>query len=542
MDPQGDNHQGTSGITRYCVEHYKQAVFTGVFSFIKGYGELIYASLEFVPKFLGACQWIDEEQGTKVGERRMFFIRHVIDDVAEALEMYRETTQTGQILIPWQEGAPINILPYRPEPGILRGGAIALEGEEADSKNGAAFVYFPRLDAPLYLDDSPFRSSTSRGALASQVSLNGRNRELEDFLRDTAVSQWIEKRLMWPLNENLEYLGSFSCIFPNPYYCHLHMQLVPRSQDGKDSVRVVFDRDCSHQGLRFLLEERISMGIGPVRTIPINGCRVDVELTGCSDEVAYKVLDGEDRIVDCHGFASFIRGFKADFYLVKPRKGKKHLGGSPVPLPDSGFKITGSSDREGELPELQLQHKRAAFRFAREAKEKAKFQYLYYGQREEAERRIWGVVASAREKVTIIDPYFSEASIADFIEDLDDGIEVSVCCSSGALATQNSDEPGKRLLEKVEKLVEKGRRIAIEVAGHKHIHDRFVIVDGREAWLLGSSVATLGKSLSAIIKLENSKEVSDKLLEYVRNIPGKIPLKEWLAKSESDRERFASEA
>ena len=539
MTPQDDNRHEAFDIDRYCCAHYRQVVFTAVFSFIKGYGELMFASLEFIPKFLGACYGLNDEQEVKVGDRRLYFLRHVIDDVSEALEMYRQTTQTGQIQMSWQNDSPINIIPYGPLPKTSPDGAFTLDGvEESDSQSKPSLVYFPRLEEPFYVDNPPFRKSTFRGALVSHIMLNGRNRGLEKFLSDKAISQWIEDRLMWPLNENLEYLGSFSCIFPNPYYCRSHMRLVPQTNGGKDSVRVMFDRDCSRQGLMMQLEERVSLNLGPVRAVPIDSRIVEVELTGCCDEVGYKVVDRDGLILEYHDFAPFIRGINVNFSLIKPRKIKKHLGDATVPC--SELQIPGCHNKDVEVPELELQHKRARFRFAREAKEKAKFQYLYFCRKEEAERRIWGIVASAREKLTIVDPYFSNTSIEDFIEDLNDQIEVSVCCSSGALKGKESNYPGKQLLEKIERLVRDKRKITVEVAGHSYIHDRFIIVDGREAWLLGSSMATLGDSLSAIIKLENGGEVSCMLLEYIKSIPDKLPLKKWLKASDAERERLKS--
>lgn len=538
MTPQDDDRHEAFDIDRYCCEHYRQAVFTAVFSFVDGYGELLFASLEFVPKFLGVCYGLNDEQQVKTKGRRLFFLHQVIDDVPMALEMYRQTAQTGQIQMPWQNDSPINMMPYIPEPKISPDSVSDFEGIEGpNDKSEPALVYFPRLETPFYIDNPPFRKSIFRGALVSHIMLNGRNRGAEQFLSDKAISQWIEDRLMWPLNENLEYLGSFSSIFPNPHYCRSHMRLVPQANGGKDYVRVAFDRDCSRKGLTMLLEERISLNLGPVRSIPIDSRVVEVELTGCCDEVGYRVLDGNGLILEHQDFAPFIRGITVDFSLIKPRKSKKQLGEAAVS--GSKLQIPGRRNKDVDVPELELQHKRAIFRFAREAKEKAKFQYLYFCQREEAERRIWGIIASARERLIIVDPYFSAASIEDFIEDIDARVEVSVYCSSGALKEDKSNALGKRLLEKVERLVQEGRRITVEVAGHRYIHDRFIVVDEREAWLLGSSVATLGDSLSAIIKLENGCEVSGVLLEYINKMPGKQSLEEWLKRSDRERKRQA---
>lgn len=531
------NTQTEFNADKFCRENYRQAVFTAAFTFIKGYGELLFGSLEFVPKFLGGCSGVDDEQYVKVGDRRLFFLRHVINNVSEALDMYRQATQTGQILLPWQkDDPPINMMPYVPVQDIAADDVdVAANDERVDSRSGLSLVYFPRLENPFYIDNPPFRRSTFRGAQASHVMLNGRNRDLERFLSDKAVSQWIEERLMFPLNENLEYLGSFSCIFPNPYYCRSHMRLIPQSNGRKDFVRVVFDRDCSSQGLTMQLEERVSLNLGPVRSFSIDKRIIEAELTGCSDEVGYKVLDRNGRILECQDFAPFLRGINVEFFLSKPRKSKKDLGDGKTLLSGNGIQIPGRLKKDGDIPELKLQHKRAVFRFARDAREKAKFQYLYYAQREDAERKIWGIFSSARKALTIVDPYFSAASIEDFIEDLDDGLEITVYCSSGALKVKNSNEPGKQLHKKKMDLVAQGKKIEVEVVGHDHIHDRFIIVDGQETWLLGSSVATLGGSLSAIIKLENGDEVSSKLLSYLKTIPGKLPLEDWLKESDLDR-------
>lgn len=528
--------QEVFNIDYYCHEHYRQAVFTAVFTFVKGYGELMFASFEFVPKFMGACHGMEDEQSVKVGDRRLFFLRHVVDDVSEALNMYWQTAKTGQIQLPWQkDDPPINMLPCLSVQRINDDGAILSNSETVESPNELSLVYFPRLESPFYIDNPPFRRSTFRGALVSHIMLNGRNKDLEEFLSDKAVSQWIENRLLWPLNEGLEYLDSFSCIFPNPYYCRSHMRLIPQYNVGKDFVRVMFDRDCSNLGLTMQLEERVSFNLGPVRTFPVDGRIIEAELTGCSDEVGYKVLDRNGHILECQDFVPFIRGINVEFFLSETRKSKKDIRNGNVILSNNVIRVPGRLKRDVDIPELKLQHKRAVFRFARDAKEKAKFQYLYYGQREDAERRIWGIFASARKTLTIVDPYFSNESIKDFIEDLNDSIKISVCCSGGALVENKSNELGKKLLEKVMGLVDQGRKIEVEVVGHSYIHDRFIIVDEQETWLLGSSVATLGESLSAIIKLEDSGAVASKLLSYLRDIPGKLSLKNWLEKSDSDR-------
>ena len=82
----------------YIAENYKQAVITCCWVVESGYRELLFAMLEFVPKFYGDEQSI-REQCTRVKNRRIYYIRHVLKP-ADAYEWYKRSIQTQMLEMP----------------------------------------------------------------------------------------------------------------------------------------------------------------------------------------------------------------------------------------------------------------------------------------------------------------------------------------------------------------------------------------------------------------------------------------------------------
>ena len=46
--------------------------------------------------------------------------------------------------------------------------------------------------------------------------------------------------------------------------------------------------------------------------------------------------------------------------------------------------------------------------------------------------------------------------------------------------------------------------ISVYIADQDLLHDRFVIVDNKDVWLLGSSLNSIGRALSVIVRLDES--------------------------------------
>lgn len=494
-----------SNIKDYVCKYYKQAVITCCWKLSSGYRELIFAMLEFVPKYRGN-EYSIPEQGTKIRSDRLYFIRHVMDDPKEALEWYESARSTLEISMPW-DCADKRI--------YFSDGKVKQNLKEP--------IVWPKT---AYNDDAPFRNKLWKGAQMHHIMAENRLRTLEGLLSsDIAISEWIEDRLLWNVCHHLEYLGSLNLVLPNPHYGRMQMRLVPaEANTDREKVRMIFDRDCSSDGLRIIVQEEKLGEFLEVRTFDVPLCNNEFESNGCVDKVGYTVVDEKGRVLDREEPTSFIRKMVIN-YLCKD-EGEMVVcrdGLSQEVAP--GVRETSELGTSDNIPELKLRNKTADIRFSQKSREEGRDQQVFYQDGGNAERFLRTLIMNAYTSIDIIDPYFSESSIEMFLPYTNHDVNVKVVCTSGGFKEEGSAASFKAAIDKYNT---QDRRIQVIVAGHGQLHDRFLIIDGVDVWMLGSSMKSLGDSLSVIVKLKNSVDVIDKLRKTISsfNAPS---LDDWLA-------------
>ena len=107
------------------------------------------------------------------------------------------------------------------------------------------------------------------------------------------------------------------------------------------------------------------------------------------------------------------------------------------------------------------------------------------------------------------------------------GIDVDVVCTADGFKTSGTAESFQKTLDA---LKSSDCRINTIVAGNGQLHDRFLVIDDKEVWMLGSSMKTLGDSLSVIVKLKDPATVIRHLNEVISsfNAPS---LEDWIRKN-----------
>ena len=490
----------------YIAENYKQAVITCCWVVESSYRELLFAMLEFVPKFYGDEQSI-REQCTRVKNRRIYYIRHVLKP-ADAYEWYKRSIQTQMLEMPWDN----------PNKRIF----FCSQGSSACLKES---VPFPKT---LYNDDAPFRTKLWRGAQMHHLMQGERQAQREAFIAsDTAIAEWIEERLLWALHEHVEYLGSLNLVLPNPYYGHMHLRLVPKTEtDEAERVQLLIDRDCSGAGLRLVFQEKNLNEYGRIieRELPLEGDAITAD--GIVDKIGYCVLDKDGRVIDREDQTSFLRKIVINYICKDGEKDVTCRDGSVQTISQAVCETRELEDETG-ITDLKLHNVRTRIRISRQHKEEAKDQHLFYRQGGVAEKFLREIMLTAFKHLTIIDPYFSEDTAKMFLVDLNHGIDVDVVCTADGFKTSGTAESFKKTLDALKK---PDLRIKTIVAGNGQLHDRFLVVDDKEAWMLGSSMKTLGDSLSVVVKLKDPGTVIRHLNEVVSsfNAPS---LEGWIEKN-----------
>jgi hypothetical protein len=370
----------------YVTEHYKQAVITCCWVVESGYRELLFAMLEFVPKFYGDEQSTGE-QCTRVKNRRIYYIRHVMGP-ADAYEWYKRSLQSQALEMPWDD-------PNKRIFFCSRGASVCLKES----------VPFPKT---LYNDDAPFRTKLWRGAQMHHLMQGERQVQREAFIAsDTAIAEWIEERLLWALHKHVEYLGSLNLVLPNPYYGHMHLRLVPKKEtDEADRVQLLIDRDCSGAGLRLLFQEKNLNEHGRIieHELPLEEDAIMAD--GIVDKIGYCVFDKGGRVIDREDETSFLRKIVINYICKDGEKDITCRDGSVQTISPAVCETQELEDKSG-ITDLKLHNVRTSISLSREHKEEAKDQHFFYRQGGVAEKFLREIMLTAFKHLTIIDPYFS---------------------------------------------------------------------------------------------------------------------------------------
>lgn len=487
----------------YIKRYYKQGVITCCWKVSSGYRELLFAMLEFVPKYRGD-EYSIPEQGVKVGSSRLYYIRYVMNPDA-ALGWYESARSTLEISMPWDSVEKRIYFSDNHVKNTLR-----------------EPIVWPQT---AYNGDAPFRNKLWQGAQMHHIMPEERLRAMEKFLSsDIAISDWIEDRLLWNLCQHLEYLGTLNLVLPNPHYGHMHMRLVPAEDNASlEKVRLLFDRDCSSEGLRIIVQEEKFGEFLEVREFDVPLRNNEFETNGCVDKVGYVVVDSRRRVIDREEPTPFIRKMVVNYLCCDQAKTVSCRDGGLQEISPS-VRETSELGSDENIPELKLRHKMVDIRFSKKSKEEGRDQYIFYQNGGDAERFLRTLIMNAHKDIDIIDPYFSESSIEMFLPHTNHDVDVKVVCTSGGFKEEGSAASFKAAIDKYNTL---DRRIQVIVAGHGQLHDRFLIIDGVDVWMLGSSMKSLGDSLSVIVKLKNSVDVIDKLRKTISsfNAPS---LDDWL--------------
>lgn len=153
------------------------------------------------------------------------------------------------------------------------------------------------------------------------------------------------------------------------------------------------------------------------------------------------------------------------------------------------------------------------------------------GQRIPALDYIRGKIKYARTSVFIADPYFGPTQVWQYLPALErSNIKVKILTSNSAFIKPQTLEKNtsaenstghdliafKSALEKFKSLHSNPIEVRIAQTNETNFHDRFIAVDGR-AWILGSSLNSIGMRPTLIMRVPHSREVLNHLDKLFKN-------------------------
>ena len=491
--------------------------------------QLIFASVELIPNYVKLSKIAsnpvkEAEQNAKFVGIRIFFIRFVVSS-AEGVDWYEKAVKGGFITMFWDEEKSVWLGPY--------GKDIRL-------------VSYPRYPETAFLSDSPIISKCWGHAQVSHFMPIDPLDDLIGFISHQNVADWIDERLCWRLEENIEFLGSICLIAPNPYYfrssCSLKHDLSGKNSDSIEFRVDRFPNDFAKK-LKVVLAERFNgNGLGNIQHRYLEDSQPLVfSLRGRACETGYVVFDNYGTIWDMQNFAPFIRSISLEMGVIDKnliftcKDGEKQRIAKLCEVREMTIEVPEDSTKSIALSEKIVS--------IRKGNRRTNGQFIYYRQSGEAERKIRELINSARKSVFIVDPYYSPQTAMLFLAATRSSeVKTTILCTAGGLKRRDDGtDPGNELLSFIQNADKNLYGIVeILVCPQVMLHDRFIVIDNSEVWLLGSSLNTLGDSLSVIVRLDNPKASISHVLDTIVNDPQTCKLDKWIAKRGESQQQSAS--
>ena len=498
-------------LTQFAEKNYKEALLTVcwkvskaqiVVGSQKAYRELIFASIEFIPRYFGAQIGL-KEHSKKIKDGRLFHIRYVMKP-SEAFDWYVNGRNKGFVSMPWD----------------LEDKQIYFNPEGAADNVMVELLPIPDM---LFAENLPFIAHTWRKAQCIHYLPMSNSDHLYDVLSRYEVWDWVSSCLCFDFKKYSEYLGSVNLIFPNPYYCHMHIRRVRDGNNLAKQVDLFFDQDCSKDNLRVFIGERFNAECTAIIERCILNQTERIDVIDPESAIGYIVVDAQGRIWDRMDYTPPIRRIVGSIGAVEKMIGFNCKDKSTQILPRVAYSGMTVESPHGLSSIIRLSDRMNVTISSRQIDQIQLSQKMFFSEGALAEKNIRALINKAIHRIIIVDPYFDYRSSSMYLAAAN--VPIRVLCADGGL--KDDDVNGEKLLEIINQLRKNHYQIDIRVSSHKKLHDRFLVIDD-EAWLLGSSLRTIGDSLSMMIKLDCAVRViefiEDCFLKY-----GQKTLESWIS-------------
>ena len=486
----------------------------------KGQGifrRLLYAQVELIPNY-----WYNEnelpEDGFKTKDKRLYYIRKKCTPT-EAIQWYENIIENNSIEMFWDEGQIINFF------------------AQGDDNSVVQRVPYPNL---VVSNSSPIASGHWKTVRLHHVMPQKRLYDIEDFIANKSVINWINSRMMFQLEEYPEYIGSVNLIIPNPFYYSSYSHL-ERDVEGNEYVLVHFENlSTTKLDLTIHFCEKIEGEFCNYTSKQISGPVLRFDLTRIADETAYAVVESNKNLIDYSDFNPYLRELVFGLSVSGPTHNIKIDGGDSYEVSKySHEEIHLKDDRD--VPELALSSKNVSLNWKKKEQKRSENQFIFYKDNS-ARDFVRKIINSAYKSIDIIDPYFGNAELLNYMPAAShSGVKINILTGPEHLRRTESGSSeciGDIMLRKQKELREKKLLIDITIAvtGHEMpFHDRFIIIDNKEVWLSGTSFNSLGTRASSLIKLYSPEEVVAKLAE-IKSSATINNLEDWLNNHNADKD------
>lgn len=489
-------------------------------------GRLLFATVTLLPPDRPPPSKMVGVESQKLGKSGMtVFFRRTVLSAQAAVDWYRSLEKDSRTPIPFHQediekdtdGVVITLSelvddPFWPNLGLPTSAELLAQSSEKSNP-------------------APFIGSTS----AKVHRRFGNAKGFEILLANDTALAFIARRLHINLRDYPEYLGSMALVVPDPVIKQIDNFLIPAGDARGERIfyRFVPRPGQTLDGLKIaMFDEQAHLFTNfEIRDIPADGI-LDLDKGCCLGKYGYVVTHPVHGILLHHSPTSFLRtihftsnavgsGIKvnvplgdspksphAEYHVHRTEISTSGIIGDEPTIPNANVRI-GIATRQREKVISALRYDQKWFRA---------------GSRREAMEFIRSKIRRARETVMIADPYFWGLQIDQYLWAIpNETVKAMILTSKLAFETgcesekdespslddthgsleQTKLENFTARLEELKQVSKIALNTKVLLGKPPVLHDRFLVVDG-SAWLLGSSLNTLGdKRSSMVIQLPN---------------------------------------
>lgn len=374
----------------------------------------------------------------------------------------------------------------------------------------------------------------------SHHAYSGKKVQILNLLKENEKAvEWLSRRFFFSFTEHEELLGSFHLAAHNPILRSLRARLMPSKENVPESI-VYFPRlrakKKSDTLTLFHYEKRLTGLYAPI-AIQIQSDKIIQELSGRAEKVGHVVICSKRGLLEWSEPVGFLRqiglslGVQNKHVAVEVPNNRKSASTETYVVPRIGNELPRMIGTDTTPPAWKkIRKSERQRRLTKQAEKQG--QRWFHESEEEAQATIRNLIGRARERVWIVDPYFTSVELFRFAL-ATTSISAEILVVTSALALKSKDrldtktEAGEALLKQLPQF-EKEYKISVTVltGDTPPIHDRFLAIDN-DIWFMGNSLHTLGKRAGMIIKLPYPEPVIENLKDIFKSSRAKS-LKTWV--------------
>ncbi|RTB44116.1 VPA1262 family N-terminal domain-containing protein [Pseudomonas aeruginosa] len=449
------------------------------------------------------------------GQPRLFYLRYIVSAV-EAYDWYEQ----------------------------CRNGKFSLLGDEATK--------YPTSHNPLIAEPAwPSLIVGSQFPVTGETASTARTHHLYPATTPTILEQmfqavpdtlsWISERLYCDLARYPELAGSVHLLAPNPLFRHIGMRLHVADGGIESTVLEITPRTgMSSSGIEAYVIEHRPTGISAIEPTVFQGePRLLVQHKGIVDQVEVMIRCPRRGLLEWEEPTGYIRHVHVRGHIAGAAKtimvpaGQTSLAESyTTSRHEKGWSTTIGAAPEPVNISAHIRARASDRRRVDEAKRLG--QQWFHRSRIEATNFVRALIASACQRVWIVDPYFATRELFSFAL-ATRGPEISVLIVSGAETSLTKEDETAPSIEAGESLLNiishhpaaKNIKAKVLTGDKPEIHDRFLVIDDA-VWFTGNSLNKIGVRAGMIISLPDPKPVIEQLSGIINDESLTKDLRDWV--------------